>query len=209
MTCIAAIALPNGETWVGGDSAGTNTSSQQTIHVDPKVFFVRNEAGDEFLFGCSTSFRMMQLLQYVFKPPRYNGGDLHRYMVAEFVEAVRTVLKNGGFARKEAEREQGGKFLVGFRGHLFLIDSDYQVAEAHCGYNAIGSGGDLAIGSLFTTHTQDMPPEKRLTLALQAAAYHNSDVREPFIIHHLASTPSLIIEPISENEDVVLQEKGQ
>jgi ATP-dependent protease HslVU (ClpYQ) peptidase subunit len=209
MTCIAAIALPSGETWVGGDSAGTNTSSQQTIHVDPKVFFVRNESGDEFLFGCSTSFRMMQLLQYVFKPPRYDGGDLHRYMVAEFVEAVRSVLKSGGFARKEAEREQGGKFLVGFRGHLFLIDSDYQVAEANCGYNAIGSGGDLAIGSLYTTEKQDISPEKRLTIALQAAAYHNSDVREPFIIRHLVPAPSLIIEPINTNEKVIIQETAQ
>ncbi len=51
MTCIAGIALPSGEVWIGGDSAATNSHSQQTVHVDEKIFLVRNASGDEFLGG--------------------------------------------------------------------------------------------------------------------------------------------------------------
>lgn len=180
MTCIVGIAL-NGEVWIGGDSAGTNSHSQQTIYASEKVFFTRNEHFDEFLFGGSTSFRMIDLLKHVFCPPRYDGGDIHHYMVALFVDAVRDCLKAGGFAKKEDEREEGGYFLVGFRGRLFHIASDYHVAEATCGYTALGTADDLAMGVLFATQGQN-EPEARLKLALQAAAYHNCDVREPFVI---------------------------
>jgi hypothetical protein len=83
MTCIAGIALPNGEVWIGGDSAGTNSSSQQTIHADEKVFLVQNACGDEFLLGCTTSFRMIDLLKYKLDLPQYTGGNVHRYMVVE------------------------------------------------------------------------------------------------------------------------------
>ncbi len=188
MTCIAGITLPNGEVWIGGDSAGTNSHSQQTIYANEKVFLVRNDSGDEFLLGCGSSFRMIDLLKHMLHLPRYDGGDIHRYMVVEFVEAVRTCLKDGGFAKKEDEKEEGGYFLVGFQGRLFEIASDYHIAEATCGYNAIGTADDLALGVLFATQEND-DPEARLTLALRAAAYHNSDVRGPFVIQRLSPGP--------------------
>lgn len=190
MTCIVGISL-NGEVWIGGDSAGTNVSSQQTMYVGEKVFFTQNEA-DLFLFGCTTSFRMTDLLRYVFRPPCYDGGDLHRSMVAFFIEAVRECLKAGGFAKKEDEREEGGSFLVGFRGRLFHVAEDYHIEEATCGYASIGSADDLALGVLFATHGQN-EPEARLTLALQAAAYHHGDVRAPFVIRHL---PPVAVSPL-------------
>ena len=47
MTCIVGIAH-NGKVTIGGDSAGTNNWSQQTIRRDPKVFPL-----GEFIFGCT------------------------------------------------------------------------------------------------------------------------------------------------------------
>ncbi len=184
MTCIAGIALSNGEVWIGGDSAATSAHSQQTIVAGEKVFLVRNEF-DELLLGCSTSFRMIDLLKYSLQLPRYNGGDIHRYMVVEFVDAVRRCLKDGGFAKKESEREEGGDFLIAFRGRLFEVANNYHVVEAACRYTAVGSADDLALGALYAT--QDLhDPAARLSLVLHAAACHNSDVREPFVIRHPA-----------------------
>jgi hypothetical protein len=196
MTCIAGISLSNGEVWIAGDSAGTNASSQQTLYREGKVFVVRNAHGDEFLLGCGTSFRMMDLLRYTLVPPPYEEEELHRYMVVGFVEAVRACLEAGGWARKEANREEGGTFLVGFRGRLFEISPDYQICEALIGYHAIGTGDDLALGALFATQG-NRDPQNRLMLALQAAAYHNSDVREPFVIQHLrpAAVSPRLLEP--------------
>jgi hypothetical protein len=187
MSCIAGV-VENRIVYVGADSASTNDADQQTIRADTKVF--RNGA---FLFGCTTSFRMIQLLQYSLvlpdMPEPEKKGDedpLFRYMATDFVNAVRTCLKEGGFAKKEDERESGGSFLVAWRGRLFCIGSDYQVEESLNGYNAVGSGDDLALGVLHVTSQLDLSPEQRLRHALEAAASHNSSVRPPFIIRCLS-----------------------
>jgi hypothetical protein len=104
--------------------------------------------------------------------------------------AARTCFREGGFARKKDEQEEGGHFLVGVRGRLFEIESDYQVGESLDGYAAIGSGDDVALGALFATHHLGMSPEQRLTLALEAAQHHITSVRAPFLIECLEGPAS-------------------
>ncbi|MBA2678449.1 MAG: hypothetical protein H0U76_08665 [Ktedonobacteraceae bacterium] len=185
MTCIVGIAY-DGITTIAGDSAATNGSSQQVIRADSKVFVV-----GECIFGCGSSFRMIQLLRYSLRLPTYSDdSDIFEYMATAFINAVRECLKQGGYAREENGREEGGKFLVGLRGTLFTVESDYQIEEAMAGYNAVGSGDDIALGALFATRNVGMGPAERLELALQAASYHNSDTRPPFVfvstrgLHH-------------------------
>lgn len=188
MTCITGIAK-HGVVWIGGDSAGTTAQNQQTIREDEKVFALKSET-DAFLLGCTTSFRFIDLLKYEFVPPPCTDENLHRYMVTQFVQAMREVLKKGGFAKKDNEQEEGGHTLVGFRGTLYTIESDYQVGIPRCQYAALGSASDVALGSLFTTmHFLDMEPERRLLVALQAAARHYADVAEPFVMYHTAEVP--------------------
>jgi hypothetical protein len=61
-------------------------------------------------------------------------------MSTEFVDAVRKVLKDGGFAKKDSEQEEGGVFLIGVSGRLFRLESDYQVGWTTDGYDACGFG---------------------------------------------------------------------
>jgi ATP-dependent protease HslVU (ClpYQ) peptidase subunit len=177
MTCIVGL-VDEGKVYIGGDSAAVSGLSL-TIRKDKKVF--RN--GD-FLIGGTTSFRMLQLLHYAFVPPAYDAStDLEKYMATAFVDALRECLKAGGYATKEKEQESGGVFLVGFQGHLFCIYSDYQVQEALSGYDACGSGDDVALGVLYAT--PDLHPRKRIELALQGAEQHNGGVRAPFYVEVL------------------------
>jgi hypothetical protein len=136
-TAIAGIAK-EGTVWIGGDSAGIDvTNLALTVRADEKVFINQN-----FIFGFTSSFRMGQLLRYSFSPPgQVQGQDLNEYMVTTFIDAVRDCLKEGGFQEKENEVESGGTFLVGHQGHLFTVDSDYQVGESLDGYDAVGCGG--------------------------------------------------------------------
>lgn len=227
MTCIVGLVDQKSQiVYIGGDSAGTNDADQQTIRADVKVFH-----NGDFLFGCTTSFRMIQLLQYslvlpasslyrkrgliakvrgwlskrmsrwlILRPAFTDGDPIFRYMVTDFINAIRTCFKEGGFAKKKDERERGGSFLVAWRGRLFCIGSDYQVEEAISGYNAVGSGDDLALGVLHATSLFDLPPEQRLRLALEAAASHNASVRPPFIIKHIECSetkrPTLFAESV-------------
>ncbi len=174
MTCIVGL-LDGGRAYLGGDSAGA--SNWFSIErKDEKVF--RN---GPFLMGFTDSFRMGQLLRYAFNPPeRQPEEPVYRYMVTTFINAVRDCLKAGGYAKRENEQESSGVFLVAYQGRLFMIDNDYQVAEAACGYNVVGCGRDLAFGALYATRGQS--PKERVLVALQAAAEFSNGVRPPFVI---------------------------
>ena len=177
MTCIVGL-VEDGTVYIGGDSAGVAGYSL-TVRKDVKVF--RN--GD-FLIGFTSSFRMGQLLHHAFVPPEFPTWDekntVEKYMSTTFVDAIRQCLKDGGFAQKTSEQESGGNFLIGFKGRLFEIASDYQVGEPLDGYAAVGCGYDVALGALYAT--PNTKPKKRVELALQASERHNAGVRGPFIV---------------------------
>lgn len=172
MTCIVAV-VDNDKVWMGGDSAGVS-GMDLMVRKDPKVFRV-----GEFLMGFTTSFRMGQILMHGFNPPTITG-DLFKYMVNEFVPALRHAFKEGGFLELNANREKGGTFLVGIRGRLFMIESDFQVGETYDGYAAVGCGDQIAHGALFAS--KELPAKKRVKLALKAAERYSSGVRGPFLV---------------------------
>jgi hypothetical protein len=92
MTCIAAL-VKDKKVYMGADSAGL-AGYHLGIRADRKIFM-----NSGFLFGFTSSFRMGQLLQYSFKPPPFKGRDLDRFMVRDFIEAVRKCLSKGGLVR--------------------------------------------------------------------------------------------------------------
>jgi ATP-dependent protease HslVU (ClpYQ) peptidase subunit len=173
MTCIVGL-LDKGNVYIGGDSAWVSAPYDTKIIANEKVF----KNGD-FIFGFTSSFRMVQLLRYSFVPPeRDKNMDTYEYMVSVFIEAIRLCFKNGGFTKVSNNEELGGTFLVGYDGRLFGVDSDFQVWEQTCGYDAIGCGWAFALGSLYSTNS--LPPEERVLQALKASEEFNSAVRGPF-----------------------------
>lgn len=174
MTAIAAIK-ENGKVWMGGDSAGVAGLSLQ-LRSDPKVF-----KNGEFLIGYTSSFRMGQLLRFQFHPPTANEGqDKFEYMIQKFIPEVRSCLKSHGFATVESGQESFGQFIVGWRGSLYFVDSDLQVAEMRTEYFACGCGQELALGSMFSTEGKQ--PKARIETALKAAEAFSAGVRGPFTI---------------------------
>jgi ATP-dependent protease HslVU (ClpYQ) peptidase subunit len=178
MTCIVGVAH-EGRVIIGGDSAGVG-GYNLTIRADRKVFRT-----GPFIMGFTTSFRMGQLLAVKLVPPRWHPeDDPWRYMVGDFVDAVRACRSTGGFLKKDSSVESGGSFLVGFRGRLFNIEDDFQVGESECGFGATGCGESYALGSLAET-TGD--PRKRVLRALAAAERFSAGVKGPFHIEDLAA----------------------
>jgi hypothetical protein len=188
MTCIVGIVDPARKSVViMGDSAGSGGGSM-TIRRDSKVFAI----GD-FIFGCTTSFRMIQLLRYSFKPPvpdlEMSGFsvrtseefDLERFMCTRFIEALRACFNAGGFLTQGHGPDLGGEFLVGYRDRLFRIGNDFQVGESHDGFDSVGSGHAFALGAIHALRSAG----QRDTLlvartALEAAAHYSTTVRGPF-----------------------------
>lgn len=171
MTCIVGIVY-DGKVYKGGDSAASSDFSLD-LRDDEKVFHK-----EEFIMGCTTSFRMGQLLRYKLNIPEHKSGiETYEYMITDFVAAVRTCLTDGGFASNES----GGVFLIGYRGELFIIEGDYQVGKSLLGYDVLRSGDAIAKGSLFSTRNLN-DPQARIIEALKASEQFSPFVRAPFVI---------------------------
>jgi len=176
MTGIVGI-VGRGSVWLAGDRAGVEDGHYFTTVTQPKVF--RN--GD-LVIGYTSSFRMGQLLQHRFTPPALpnDPAQLDRYMATEFADAVRATLRDGGWLKRECEREAGGTYLVGTMGRLFTADGDFNFHEREDGFDACGSGVSVALGALYATRDAEADPAERAVLALSAASRFTATVRGPF-----------------------------
>jgi ATP-dependent protease HslVU (ClpYQ) peptidase subunit len=185
MTCIVALKDKN-KVYMAGDSLGTDpVTLQKTVRLDEKVFIKT-----DMLFGFTSSFRMGQIIRYVFDiPERMEAiGDME-YLVAHFIPALIKCYEDQGFLKKPDDNEyQGGHFLLGYRGNFYDVLDDFQIGIPTLNYEAIGCGEDYAKGSMYTTETLEdkldkkLTPQKRLTMALDAACEHSAGVAAPYII---------------------------
>jgi ATP-dependent protease HslVU (ClpYQ) peptidase subunit len=172
VTCIVGIAK-SGVVYLGGDSASSTPDGESFLPKRPKVFL-----RGEMAIGVSGNGRVNNLLRYKLTIPPLTT-DSERYLIVDFVEALKSLLKEEG--RKDDELMEDSFLLVGLRGRLFTIDNTFQVSEMTDDYEAIGSGAQIARGSLYTTGALGLQPRQRLRIALEAAQFHNAFVREPFI----------------------------
>lgn len=178
MTCIVGfIDKENKKVYIGGDSAGSS-GTNITIRKDKKVF-----KNGEFIFGCTSSFRMIQLLRFSFKPPKIKTTNIYEYFCTDFINAIRECFKNGGYLQKYSTGDdKGGTFLVGYKNRLFQIDDDFQVSEKLDNYDAIGCGSSYALGSLYTLLNDNISIKEKIYKALKVSSYFSNSVCEPFNI---------------------------
>lgn len=179
MTCIVGYETPDG-VFMGADSASVS-SLDIRIREDSKVFKVGG-----MIMGFTTSWRMGQLLRYSLRLPEHKGEkDDFEYLCTDFIDAVRKCLKLGGYAKEINNEESGGVYLVGYRGKLYRVDSDFHVGRIINGYDACGCGEYYALGALMVLHEEfrdNVPPEAIVTRALEAAAHFSAGVSPPFTV---------------------------
>lgn len=178
MTCILGLEH-NGVAYIGADSVGVD-GWVATICTEPKVF----ECG-KMIIGFTTSFRMGQLLQYVFEPPITEAPVDESYFVKLFIPALKACFEEHGFGKKGGEvGDEGGEFLIGAEGKLFVIQGNYQIVRPRSGIFAAGVGREFAVGALqaqmdlvLRGDTSEMQAIER---ALAISAQYSIGVRPPF-----------------------------
>lgn len=185
MTCIVALR-DNNKVYMGGDAAASDDKTGLIFQrIDPKVFKV-----GQYGIGFIDSFRMGQILQYSWVPPKYTltagNKNLDKFMRTKFVDSVKEAFRESGygiFSGNSEDGDQGGVFLVSVAGtgRIFTVDSDFHIGEVDVPYMAEGSGQELALGSLYSTYAVKTS-RKRVRMALEAAAKFNMSVRPPFTI---------------------------
>jgi ATP-dependent protease HslVU (ClpYQ) peptidase subunit len=174
MTCAAAI-VHEGRVFMAADSAGVS-GDDYTHRADEKVFRV-----GQFVVGVSGSFRVGQVVRYVFDAPSAPesadaGFDALSFMVRQFVPPLRAALKTSGHEGDE------WAILVGLHDRLFIIYSDFQVGESRDGMLAIGVARQVALATLrtFSFFNFRTPPKTKLEAALRNAAHFSAGVLPPF-----------------------------
>ena len=176
MTCIVGVQ-EHGNVYLGGDSAGVSDHNLR-IRKDSKVFSVGS-----ILFGFTSSFRMGQLLRFSLKIPEQTTPDDYKYLCTSLIDAIRKCFKKGGYVGTEKSgQELGGDFLIGYKGQLYHVCSDFQVGIPELSYDACGCGEPYALGSLYATEGLELGSPERIRRALEAAAKFSGAVAPPFHI---------------------------
>lgn len=180
MTCIVGfVDRYKNEIWMGGDSAGV-AGLNVVLRKDTKVFKKQN-----MLFGYTSSFRMGQLLRFKLDIPKIEKNkDVYEYMCTDFIDSVRKRFKDGGYSLIKDNREEGGFFLVGYKGNLYQIEGDFQVGECADDFDSVGCGSSYALGALYITR-KNKNPRDRILQALETAEYFSTGVKRPFVIEKL------------------------
>jgi ATP-dependent protease HslVU (ClpYQ) peptidase subunit len=180
MTCIVAIAQ-NGTVYMGSDHAASDDKTGWIVsRKEPKCFKV-----GQYGIAFTDSFRMGQILQYSWTPPKYTptktNSGLDKFMRTKFIDSVKQAFKDNGYGSigSSSEEDTGGIFIIGVEGRLFTMDEDFHVGEAVVNYMAEGSGGQIALGALHATKNQKNP-KLRLKAALEAATEFNMSVAAPY-----------------------------
>ena len=183
MTVVVAVVSDDGEIIFGADSAATDTSGFLAIRADAKVF-----KKEGYTIGFCGSYRFGQLVKHEMRLPRIPSGDYddaERFMVREFVPRLRKLLSKNGLMNTTGvdKIEDGSSLLVGFNGFLFVIADDFQVEVTQDDYAAIGSGAEIALGSLHADKTSGhLTAVDAVQNALDASERYCSNVRGPFLI---------------------------
>jgi ATP-dependent protease HslVU (ClpYQ) peptidase subunit len=185
MTCIVAIEH-KGSVYIGGDSAYSGDNMISSTAANEKIFIL-----DNVIIGVCGSMRTMQVIHHGLKiPVRKEEQTDMTYLTIDFVDALRKLLKDKATISSDDNCDSlpDTGFLLGYNKKLFEVDTDMQIVRPIDSYAAMGSGGEVALGSLFTTkNNTDMSPEERITIALEAAAHHTCHVRPKFHILRLAN----------------------
>ena len=177
MTCIVGIvdnlSTPR-KVFMAADSGASDESIMISI-MDPKI-----QKNGRYLIGYSGETGLGQLLHSIDLPDPTNvsNKDLTKFLRTKFCLAFKNAMNLYSPSTSPADDKDGGILaLIAVRGRLFEFDSsDFQLNEINEG--AIGSGGSIAFGSLYTTRGyKDI--NKRLRIAIESAIHYSPSCAGP------------------------------
>ncbi len=177
MTCIVgivdSISTPR-RVYMAADSGASDDSIMLSI-MDPKI-----QKNGKYLIGYAGETGLGQLLHSIDLPDPINisNKELTKFLRTKFCMVFKNAINLYSPSTSPSDDKDGGVLaLIAVRGRLFEFDStDFQLNEITEG--AIGSGGTIAFGSLYTTRGyKDI--NRRLKLAVESAIEYSPSCKGP------------------------------
>lgn len=171
MSCIAGLCVA-GDVYLCGDSISHDeVTGLIDIRASKKVYAL----GSEIVVGFAGSWKLGQVIQCSFKPPKLPVNITEKWM---FMTLMPKLLES---LTASSTTVEDSAILIGVRDKLFFVDSDMSVYESDETYFAIGAGAAVALGALHAlTNVGTHEPQVIVESAIRAAAYHHSVVRPPY-----------------------------
>lgn len=171
MTCIAVVRQDD-NIYMAGDRGA---SDEDTIFVltAPKVFKI-----GPYLLGYAGSMDG-ERIRHNFKPPVPKGKDLDKFMYTDFIIALRNFYENWWV---DISKDSDFGMIICIDGQIYEHNAvDMSLTKYETDFIAMGSGSQLAMGSLHATKNQKNA-KRRVQLAVEAAIEYSTSCRGPIDI---------------------------
>ena len=136
----------------------------------------------KFLIGISGDTRPGDILAYNWKPPAYRGEDPAQFMGRKIIPSIITAFTDNNYEYNKADKDGGFDYLIAFNGNIFRIACDLSFFQANHGAYGIGSGGQLALGYLYSICKLDMDlafAKRHARRAVEIASVLDSNTNKP------------------------------
>ena len=178
MTCVVG-SIDGQSVILGADSAAIGAGSGSEIYTppEPKVFVC-----GRYVIGVCGSYRVGQVLRYQAELPEpATSADLRSFLIRELIPAIGDLLEaKGVVGSSRACLGHKVSMLLGYDGQLWHVSPDLTVLP-EVEFGAIGSGRLRAYAALHALKAARVQPaQRRLELALEAAATYTATVRPPW-----------------------------
>jgi ATP-dependent protease HslVU (ClpYQ) peptidase subunit len=151
---MTTIVCVQGPAWavVGYDSQVTEEDGRRYTMARGSTKVAKN--GD-YLLGAAGDVRAINILTHTFVPPIADGMvgvKLDRFITNKFIPSLRACFEAQGYAAsgKDEQAQYGSDVLVVVSGTIYVIGDDYSWVRDAAGVYALGTGGDYALGALYS-----------------------------------------------------------
>ena len=116
------------------------------------------EVGKYLIAGAGET-RPGDILYYNWKPPLYRGEDPVQFMGRKIIPSINQAFTDNNYDYNKVDKDGGFDYLIAFNGNIFRIACDLSFFQSNHGIYGIGSGGQFALGYLYSIRKPDMELE--------------------------------------------------
>ena len=149
---------------LAADSQITDGDSRIISIQTPKIVEV-----DDYLLAVTGESRPGDILTYQWKPPKYRGEHPIDFMGAKVIPSMYQVFKENGYELPLNDKDTTFQYLISFNAYLFSVGDDLSFNCSERGIFTAGSGGNYALGYLYSLRQKNFRTSLLSTAAAERA----------------------------------------